>query len=334
MSTSELSGSWTYRIFNPTFVMGNLTPEEDALIRAEAVLTLRTSATTQRAVGSYSYISGNLEGEYEGGDGVLDLRGTFESGPEIFDYARFDIVGTGRPDTGTHGWEYRYYGHLLWQSAKGPDVQTPTLVGSVIRAKPHGDRKAGEVFSFIALKREQPVGPDPWSLRWILTGSWTYRSFHNNASYPYLTAPPTANGLILQEAVFKLEIPTDTTTLDGKTPVVSGSVRGGTIELPGGVLNIDLRRVRSAEVPPEFVFTGAGSGGETSGWEYNYHGHLTRNWPNEASSSGIVDQRPALVGNVDILREPLAENRADRYKHLGPVGSIYPFIAVKQPPSR
>jgi hypothetical protein len=66
MSTSELSGSWTYRIFNPTFVMGNLTPEEDALIRAEAVLTLRTSATTQRAVGSYSYISGNLEGEYEG----------------------------------------------------------------------------------------------------------------------------------------------------------------------------------------------------------------------------------------------------------------------------
>ena len=113
MSTSELSGSWTYRIFNPTFVMGNLTPEEDALIRAEAVLTLRTSATTQRAVGSYSYISGNLEGEYEGGDGVLDLRGTFESGPEIFDYARFEIVGRGRPNTGTDGWE------TGWRNARG-----------------------------------------------------------------------------------------------------------------------------------------------------------------------------------------------------------------------
>jgi hypothetical protein len=199
MSTSELSGSWAYRSFNPTFFnptfAGTLTPEEDALFLADAVLTLRTSATTHRYVGSYSYYSGNLEGVYQWSGGILDLRGTFESDPEIFDYARFDIVGTGRPGTSTAGWEYRYYGHLSWQSAKGPDVQTPTLVGSVIRAKPHGDRKAGEVFSFIALKREQPVGPDPWNLQWIFTGSWTYRSFRNEPKYPYLKAPPTANDL-------------------------------------------------------------------------------------------------------------------------------------------
>jgi NAD(P)-dependent dehydrogenase (short-subunit alcohol dehydrogenase family) len=30
----------------------------------------------------------------------------------------------------------------------------------------------------------------------------------------------------------------------------------------------------------------------------------------------------ALVGSVAILREPLAADRADRYKHLGPVGSV------------
>jgi hypothetical protein len=129
----------------------------------------------------------------------------------------------------------------------------------------------------------------------------------------------------LQEAVFKLEIPTDTTT---------HSLRGGTIELPGGVLNIVFSRIRSAEDPPEFSFGGIGSGGDTSGWECHYHGHLTRKWSNEDSSSGVVGQRPALVGSVAILREPLAADRADRYKHLGPVGSVYPFIAVKQPPSR
>jgi hypothetical protein len=330
MSTSELSGSWTYRSFNPTFFnptfAGTLTPEEDALFLANAVLKLKSSGQ-----------AGNLEGEYQWDGGILDLRGTFESGPEIFDYARFELVGKGRPNTGTDGWEYRYYGHLLWQWATGPDVQTPILVGSVIRVKAHaspdgGTREAGEVFSFIALKKEQPVGPGAWSLPWILEGSWEYRSFRNDPKS--LNAPPTANGLILQEALFKLEIPTDTTALDGRTPVVLGSVPGGTIELPGGVLKIDIRRVRSAEVPPEFSFSGYGiTGGETSGWEYHYAGHLTRKWPNDASESGVVKQTPALVGSVIILREPLAENRADRYKHLGPRGSIYPFIAVQKSPS-
>jgi hypothetical protein len=319
MSTSELSGSWTYRSFNPKY--GTAT-QEDELVLAEAVLTLRSSAQAPAQ-------AGNLQGTIEWPGGGLDLNGTFASGPEIFDHARFEIVGTGRPDgtgrpgTGTDGWEYRYYGHLSWQWAKGPDVQTPTLVGSVIRVTAHGDSKAGEVFSFVALKQQQPVGPGAWSLPSILAGSWTYRSFLNDPK-PYLKAPPTADGLILQEAVFKLEIPTDTTTLQGTKPVESGSVRGGTIELPGGVLNIALSRIRSAEDPPEFSFSGTGSGGE-----YHFHGHLTRNWPNEASSSGVVDQRPALVGTFSTLTGYL-----DADRHLGPVYSVYPFIAVKQPPSR
>ena len=56
----------------------------------------------------------------------------------------------------------------------------------------------------------RPPHFDP-STPWLLTDTWTYRSFCNELKYPYLTAPPTAHRLILQEAVLKLETPTDTT---------------------------------------------------------------------------------------------------------------------------
>jgi hypothetical protein len=109
-------------------------------------LTLRSSAQSSRT-------SREPEGTYEWQGGGLDLNGTFVSGPEIFDYARFDIVGTGRHGTGTDGWEYRYHGHLSWQWAKGSDVQTPTLVGSVIRIHGEEAAPAGYVAPFIAVKR-------------------------------------------------------------------------------------------------------------------------------------------------------------------------------------
>ena len=298
MSTSELSGSWIYRSFNPKY--GTAT-QEDELVLADAILILRSSAQAPAQ-------AGDLQGTIEWPGGGLDLNGTFVSGPEIFDYARFEIVGTGRPGTGTDGWEYRYHGHLSWQWAKGPDVQTPTLVGSVIRGKPHGDSKGGEVFSFIALKQEHNEGPGAWSLPGILTGSWTYLSFLNDPNR-YLKAQPTADGLVLQEADLKLEITTDIAD-------ASGRVRGGTIELPGGVRDIFLNRIRSAEDPPGFSL---------SAGEYDFAGHLTRKWPNEASSSGVVDQRRALVGTVCTRTGYL-----DADRQLGPVFSIYPFIAVKQ----
>jgi len=93
--------------------------------------------------------------EWEGGG--LDLQGTADG-------TNFDIVGTGRPNTPTAGWEYGYPGHLIPRWPKPPDAnavdQRPTLVGSVIRAKPHNGQPgggwrsaAGEVFSFIAVKR-------------------------------------------------------------------------------------------------------------------------------------------------------------------------------------
>ena len=128
-----LTDTWTYRRFNPAFVSGNQTPEEDTLIVADnpppgIVLTLNPDAT--RPTG--------LVGTIEWQGGGLDLRGTDRG-------SGFDIVGTGRPGTDTNGWEYRYDGYLISPLPHAND-ERPTLVGSVIRAKPHGDRKAGEVF--------------------------------------------------------------------------------------------------------------------------------------------------------------------------------------------
>ena len=278
MSTSELSGSWTYRSFNPEYVTGNETPHQ-LIVADDVVLTLRTAPDPT-----------GLAGEIEWQGGGLDLNGTVViSGDESF-----DLVGIGRRET--DGWEYRYNGHLTawWPGGN----QHPTLVGSVIRVKPHNGQPggwqsaAGEVFSFIAMK--QPLS------EWGLTGSWAYRSFHNE------TAPQTAHPLILQEAVFKLKTPTSTTLQ-------------GTIELPRGVLDIGPLGLQSEMVggePPRFTFEGIGRPGTaTDGWEYRYQGHLTRNWPN------AVNQRPALVGNV-IRVKPHGE--------AAPAGYVAPFIAVKQ----
>jgi hypothetical protein len=318
MSTSGLSASWMYRSFNPTYVTGDQTPQEELdLILADGVVLTINPTDPINPTG--------VEGRIEWQGGGLDLKGTSVSGQEIFDVLRFDIVGTGRPGTGTAGWEYVYHGHMTspWGSSDAPWLanvipprrlvavswgegidQVTTLVGSVIRAKTHngrGESPAGEVFSFIAVKQVREE--TDW---WRLPGSWTYRSFHNKHTRVYPAAPPTAHGLILQEAVFKLETPTDTTLQ-------------GTIELSGGgVLDIDLTggEVRPAEVPPEFTFRGTGRPGTgTAGWEYVYHGHLTRQWPNG------INQRPALVGSV-IRLKPHGE--------AAPAGSVYPFIAVKQ----
>jgi hypothetical protein len=169
-------------------------------------------------------------------------------------------------------------------------------VGTVIRVKAHngrGESKAGAVYSFIAMKQPQS--------QWGLTGSWAYRSFHNE------TGSQTAHPLILQEAVFRLETPTNTTLR-------------GTIELPRGVL--DIRPLGPPEQmvvgePPRFTFEGIGRAGTgTDGWQYRYQGYLTPNWRN------AVNQRPALVGNVI---------RVTAHGEAAPANYVAPFIAVKRP---
>jgi hypothetical protein len=214
---AELAGTWIYRRFNPAFVKGNLTPQEDALTLAgdDVVLTLEEGPGKPGL--------GVVEGTIEWAGGGLNLKGTvllrervgekpgYVGEPRIF----FEMVGTGRPGTDTDGWEYRYHGHLTRPWANAGANQRPMLVGSVMREKSHNGqpggwhRWAGEVFSFIAHKPP----PQPFSL-WGLSGSWSYRSFHNEPQYPYLKTYPTAHSLILEESVFKLKTPTST-TLEG-----------------------------------------------------------------------------------------------------------------------
>ena len=143
--------------------------------------------TLDRGVDAF-YLVGTIGWRDPPPGGVLNVSGTIDesAGPE---HQRFNLTAFGRQDTATDGWEYEYHGHMgrNWAMPDGSRVDRhPTLVGSVIRVRPHGDRKAGEVFSFIAVKPQQLDRETTYDL----TGSWTYRSFHNNTKYPYLKAPP------------------------------------------------------------------------------------------------------------------------------------------------
>ena len=283
-----------------------------------------------------SYARAPLKGTIEWSGGGLNLNGTTRvygrTDPLYGEFQSLDIVGAGRPGTDTAGWEYRYHGYFegRWPPFRGevaiPLNQHLTIVGSVIRVKAHNgvSRPAGYVGSFIAVKQPgQPPG---------FPGLWNYRSFHNKKAAVYKTTAlqrtqPQAHELLLQEAVFKLETPTSTTLQ-------------GAIEWEGGSLGLNGRVFQpvhpaspdfvadSAELavaraePPNFKLVGTGRPGTaTDGWEYGYRGWLTRHWPSEASSSGVVEQQAAIVGDVI------------RYKSHGeaaPAGYCAPFIAVKQ----
>src|SRR5215468_7651453 len=118
MPMAELAGTWTLRNFNPTFVTGNETPQENAFIAGALDLRLDRAADPLYAAGMAAdpfYLVGTI-GWPGNPPGVLDVM------------SRVD--------------------------------RHPTLVGSVIRAKPHassGGRTsaAGEIFSFIAVKPQQ-----------------------------------------------------------------------------------------------------------------------------------------------------------------------------------
>jgi hypothetical protein len=124
----RLAGRWSYRSYLNT---AEHTPFGAGIFTFETP----TDAT----------LTGTLD---MGGGLVLDLEGTVQADPK--GSPSFEIVGTGRPNTPTDGWEYDYNGKLAYQWPNGVD-QVPALVGSVIRAKPHNGQPAGVVASFIAV---------------------------------------------------------------------------------------------------------------------------------------------------------------------------------------
>jgi hypothetical protein len=235
-----------------------------------------------------------------------------------------EFVGTGRPGTDTAGWEYRYYGHLLPSGHPFAATDHRILGGSVFRAKTHNGNPprspAGEVFPFIAVWKRAFLPPsDQPFLTSEFAGLWTYRRFGNDTGPTpvYKTAPQNAHELILQEADFKLETPTNWWTLQG---TIEWPRRGlldlqGTVRLfdppypaRGGGEPVDLQNAVGFEIK------GVGRPGtDTAGWEYHYRGYLTRQWPN-----GIA-QRAALVGSV-IRAKPDGEAAP----------AVAPFIALKR----
>ncbi len=289
--TSALSGLWTYRSFqNPTAV--SRTGPQKAQPAAHELILLEADVNVQTGIDPTT-----LQGAIDWEGGGLDLNGTVDG-------ANFDIVGAGRPNTPTAGWEYRYHGHLIPGWPKPPDAsrvdQTPTLVGSVIRAKPHGNSPAGSVYPFVAVKRQPPFTSE-------LPGSWIYRNF-NPAFVEGDQTPLRERQLIVGEGVFKLETPTST-------------MLKGAFEWGGGFLDLLNGTVQpgAGGEPSSFEIVGTGRPDtSTVGWQYDYHGHLTRSWPNG------INQVPALVGSV-IRVKP--HNGVPMRSQAGEVLS---FIAVKR----
>jgi hypothetical protein len=136
---TDIGGKWTYRSFhNDPAPVGGDAEKALSLIFAEAEFTFEISGTT---------LTGTIRWGHDG----LDLKGTINPATATTPLS-VQIVGTGRKEIGTEGWEYDYNASLAHQWPAGIN-QVPALVGSVIRAKPHGTSPAGYVASFVAVKQ-------------------------------------------------------------------------------------------------------------------------------------------------------------------------------------
>ena len=137
---TDIAGKWTYRSFHNNAVpVGDDAEKALQLFFAEAEFTFDLVSETE------------LVGAIDWGSGGLDLKGSIQPASATVPlWVR--IVGTGRPKTDTDGWEYDYNACLAHEWPNGIK-QVPALVGSVIRAKPHGTAPAGYVASFIAVKQ-------------------------------------------------------------------------------------------------------------------------------------------------------------------------------------
>jgi hypothetical protein len=133
-----LAGKWTYRSYlnNPELV-GDDAQTALSLIFGEGVFTFETPTSR--------IILGTLD---MGGGYVLDLEGAVD--PDCDGPSTIAIKGFGRDGTPTAGWEYDYHG---WPGYMWPDGvdQVASIVGTIVRAKPHNGEPAGVTASFIAV---------------------------------------------------------------------------------------------------------------------------------------------------------------------------------------
>lgn len=135
-----------------------------------------------------------------------------------------------------------------------------------------------------------------------ITGSWTYRSFRNDAA-PVDGDPNKALALFFAEAEFRF------------TAVTPGAFNGVIDWGSGGLDMTGTMLAGSTDMPNAFSIVGVGRPGtQTEGWRYEYNGAVAYRWP------AGVQQVPALIGSV--IRA-LPHNGA-------PAGYTASFIAVRQ----
>lgn len=147
----SLAGQWTYRSYHnrPMVMLDDDQAAQIALslVFGEGIITLAEP------------VDGKIAGALDlGGNYALDLAGTTSCGANGGPVS-IQLIGTGRAGTPTAGWEYQYAGFLApkWEAGV---KQIPSLVGSVLRSKAHGQSQAGYTVSFIAVKR--PTNPPAW----------------------------------------------------------------------------------------------------------------------------------------------------------------------------
>ena len=159
---SSITGKWTYRSYlNDASVMVNadadpavqaLTPIYGDVVTTAAAALKALNLVFGEGIMSFDPPTGNsFTGTLDMGGGfVLDLKGTMQTaatgGIDV------TVIGTGRSGTKTDNWEYDYRASTTPKWPNGVN-QVPTLVGTVIRAKPHNGAPAGVVASFIAIKQ-------------------------------------------------------------------------------------------------------------------------------------------------------------------------------------
>ena len=157
---TSLPGKWTYRSYlNRADVIVGDDPEPAVRNLAAIFGQGSTANNAAKALGlvfgegimTFNPPSGNnVTGTFDMGGGlVLDLKGTMQT--SAAGDITVELFGTGRDNTPTANWEYDYRASTTPKWPNGVN-QIPTLVGTVIRAKPHDGQPAGVVASFIAIK--------------------------------------------------------------------------------------------------------------------------------------------------------------------------------------
>jgi hypothetical protein len=140
MSPQDLTGAYTYRSF---LNQPEPAPDFDSLRFGEAELSI--------AVAQDGSVTGTLAfpADPEASDrAFMDMTGRATDGSP----PTLELEGLGRTGTGTADFDYKYVAYPAPAFSDAVD-QRPTLVGTVMRAKPHGGAPAGVTASLIAVRR-------------------------------------------------------------------------------------------------------------------------------------------------------------------------------------